>query len=67
MELERLIAPITFLNIGVLPLVHLNINEVKVILKNEHSTNLSIFDIMSVANIKMLQYIFVDMIPNPKV
>lgn len=67
MELERLIAPITFLSIGVLPLVHLNINEVKVILKNEHSTNLSIFDIMSVANIKMLQYIFVDMIPNPKV
>lgn len=56
MELENLITSITFAKIGVLNSIILNNNEINVVIKNEHFTNLSVADVMSVSKIKIVQY-----------
>lgn len=55
-DLDNLITSITFAKIGVLNPILLDSNEINFIIKNEHFTNLSVADVMAVANIKILQY-----------
>lgn len=55
-ELDNLITSITFAKIGIFNPILLDSNEMNLIIKNEHFTNLSVADVMAVASIKILQY-----------